>query len=224
MTINPLNELEAIAQTLASLSASMEKDLGDLPYSRISGYITQTDNLADDIFHEISVLREKQGEEQVRAYVSGNADGYMLAKQTIEAEQSELFEAEKEIAREQLEREAEISAQDFDTITIVAVHELTQDEQNELVFEDEQDDASDFVSDLQGDSVPQMQQAFDEIFAAQERPALNADMQDEREQLVDGYAPVTNPEADFWARGLTEQPKPEPFRLASIFRRAKEDA
>jgi hypothetical protein len=42
---------------------------------------------------------------------------------------------------------------------------------------------------------------------------------------VEGYAPVTNPEADFWARGLTEQPKPErklnPF---SIFRREPEDA
>lgn len=262
MTINPLNELEAIAQTLASLSASMEKDLGDLPYSRICGYITQTNNLADDIFHEISVLREKQGEEQVRAYVSGNADGYLLAKQTIEAEQSELFEAEKETAREQLEREPEIpegftkwdgahtplgpgsflqvmyrdgevsgpcpsdevfaywegDGCDDDVIAYRIVDAPSQSDPNE------QDDASDFVSDLQGDSVPQMQQAFDEILAAQERPALNADMQDEREQLVDGYAPVINPEADFWARGLTEQPKPEPFRLASIFRRAKEDA
>ncbi len=80
----------------------------------------------------------------------------------------------------------------------------------------------------------------------EEAPALNEAMQDEREQ---GYAPVTNPEADawsapvettpgtlteyvpptnpdadFWARGITEQPKPEPFRLASIFRREKEDA
>jgi hypothetical protein len=84
----------------------------------------------------------------------------------------------------------------------------------------------------------------------EELPALNEAIQDEREQPVeDGYAPVTNPEADawsapvettpgtlteyvpptnpdadFWARGITEQPKPEPFRLASIFRREKEDA
>ena len=36
-----------------------------------------------------------------------------------------------------------------------------------------------------------------------ERPALNEAMQDERELT----APPTNPDADFWARGLTEQPK-----------------
>jgi hypothetical protein len=55
----------------------------------------------------------------------------------------------------------------------------------------------------------------------EEAPALNEAMQDEREQ---GYAPVTNPEADFWARTLTEQPKPQSYSPFSIFRREKEDA
>ena len=35
--------------------------------------------------------------------------------------------------------------------------------------------------------------------AAPDAPALNADMQDEREQPVEGYAPVTNPEAHIQA-------------------------
>ena len=192
MTINPLNELEAIAQTLASLSASMEKDLGDLPYSRISGYITQTNNLADDIFHEISVLRERQGEEQVRAYVSGNADGYMLAKQTIEAEQSELFEAEQEAASEQLEADHALPP---------AVDDVVAEEPSELF----------------------------EVQPVEEAPALNADMQDEREQPVEGYAPVTNPEADqvvsamswYSPKEIAERHKVDVFAL---FRREKEDA
>jgi hypothetical protein len=59
----------------------------------------------------------------------------------------------------------------------------------------------------------------------EERPALNEQMQDEREQPVeDGYAPVTSPEADFWARTLTEQPKPQSYSPFNIFRREKEDA
>ena len=84
----------------------------------------------------------------------------------------------------------------------------------------------------------------------EEAPALNEAMQDEREQPVEeGYAPVTNPEADawsapvettpgtlteyvpptnpeadFWAQTLTEQPKPQSYSPFSIFRREKEDA
>ena len=84
----------------------------------------------------------------------------------------------------------------------------------------------------------------------EEAPALNADMQDAREQPVtdvaaliasgehsydevaaiaypepDGYAPVTNPEADFWARGLA-QAEPEKKHRFSIFghKRETEDA
>lgn len=58
----------------------------------------------------------------------------------------------------------------------------------------------------------------------EEAPALNEAMQDEREQPAEGYAPVTNPEADFWARTLTEQPKPQSYSPFNIFRREKEDA
>jgi hypothetical protein len=59
----------------------------------------------------------------------------------------------------------------------------------------------------------------------EEAPALNEQMQDEREQPVeDGYAPVTSPEADFWARTLTEQPKPQSYSPFNIFRREKEEA
>ena len=87
-------------------------------------------------------------------------------------------------------------------------------------------------------------------YASAERPALNEQMQDEREQPVtdvaaliasgehsydevaaiaypepDGYAPVTNPEADFWARGLA-QAEPEKKHRFSIFghKRETEDA
>lgn len=103
-------------------------------------------------------------------------------------EQPELFEDEKAVAREQLERE---------------------------------DDASEFAEPMPDPEFIELDEQTCE--PVEEAPALNEAMQDEREQPVEGYAPVTNPEADFWARGI-EQPKPEPFRLASIFRREKEDA
>jgi hypothetical protein len=95
------------------------------------------------------------------------------------------------------------------------------DEQPEL-FEDEKVEA---LEQLETDHA--LPPSADDVVVeeapqtVEEAPALNEAMQDEREQ---GYAPVTNPEADFWAQTLTEQPKPEPFRLASIFRREKEDA
>lgn len=130
-------------------------------------------------------------------------------------EQPELFEDEKAVAREQLERE---------------------------------DDASEFAEPMPDPEFIELDEQTCE--PVEEAPALNEAMQDEREQLVeDGYAPVTNPEADawsapvettpgtlaeyvpptnpdadFWARTLTEQPKPEPFRFPSIFRREKEEA
>ena len=83
------------------------------------------------------------------------------------------FEAEKAVAREQLERE---------------------------------DDASEFAElDL-----PPMDSERAEIILSlltDEAPALNADMQDEREQPVeDGYAPVTNPEADAWSAPVETTP------------------
>ena len=88
-------------------------------------------------------------------------------------DEPELFEADKETAREQLERE---------------------------------DDASEFAElDL-----PPMDLERAEIILSlltNEAPALNADMQDEREQPVeDGYAPVTNPEADAWSAPVETTP------------------
>ena len=73
----------------------------------------------------------------------------------------------------------------------------------------------------------------------EEAPALNADMQDAREQPVEGYAPVTNPEAhiqaveaeryaqptnpeaDFWSRGLAPA-EPEKKHRFSIFGHKRE--
>ena len=64
----------------------------------------------------------------------------------------------------------------------------------------------------------------------EERPALNEAMQDEREQPVeDGYAPVTNPEADqvvsamswYEPKAIAERSKFDPFGL---FKREKEEA
>jgi hypothetical protein len=138
---------------------------------------------------------------------------------------------------------------------IAALEPVPADEQPEL-FEDQQEVASEQLASDHAlppsadDVVVEEPSELFEAVLVEERPALNAEMQDEREQPVeDGYAPVTNPEADawsapvettpgtlteyvpptnpdadFWARGITEQPKPEPFRLASIFRREKEDA
>lgn len=64
----------------------------------------------------------------------------------------------------------------------------------------------------------------------EESPALNEAMQDEREQPVeDGYAPVTNPEADqvvsamswYEPKAIAERSKFDPFGL---FKREKEEA
>ena len=106
------------------------------------------------------------------------------------------------------------------TQAIESLHPPIPDEQPEL-FED----ASVAFEQLETDHA--LPPSADDVVVeeapqtVEEAPALNEAMQDEREQ---GYAPVTNPEADFWAQTLTEQPKPEPFRLTSIFRREKEEA
>ncbi len=128
---------------------------------------------------------------------------------------------------------------------IAALEPVLADEQPEL-FED----ASVALEQLETDHA--LPPSADDVVVeeapetVEEAPALNADMVDEREEgyahvtspeadawsapvettpgTLTEYVPPTNPEADFWARGITEQPKPEPFRLASIFRREKEDA
>jgi hypothetical protein len=48
--------------------------------------------------------------------------------------------------------------------------------------------------------------------------------QPEWNEPTEGYAPVTNPDADFWARGLTSEQKPQSYNPFSIFRREKEEA
>jgi hypothetical protein len=128
---------------------------------------------------------------------------------------------------------------------IAALEPEPADEQSEL-FEDQQEVASEqLASDhaLPPSADDVVEEAPETV---EEAPALNADMVDEREEgyahvtspeaeawsapvettpgTLTEYVPPTNPEADFWARGITEQPKPEPFRLASIFKREKEDA
>jgi hypothetical protein len=116
--------------------------------------------------------------------------------------------------------DAELYQVDLD-IAIAREPEAIPDEQPEL-FEDEKVEA---LEQLETDHA--LPPSADDVVVeeapetVEEAPALNEAMQDEREE---GYAPVTNPEADFWAQTLTEQPKPEPFRLASIFRREKEEA
>ena len=123
---------------------------------------------------------EDPGLREVQAYTSGRLDGYTQAIQSLE------LAAEKEVAREQLERE---------------------------------DDASEIISDLTGDPAIEPEsglhgepvdgftlmhnavvtQTYTDLGSnlvrgtAPEAPALNSDMQDEREE---GYAPVTNPTID----------------------------
>lgn len=158
------------------------------------------------------VLEELSRVEDLRAELA-DFDRVIAALEPAPTDEPELFEAEKETAREQLASDHALPP---------AADDVVAEEPSELF----------------------------EAVLVEEAPALDADMQDEREQPVeDGYAPVTNPEADawsapvettpgtlaeyvpptdpdadFWARGITEQPKPEPFRLASIFRREKEEA
>lgn len=97
--------------------------------------------------------------------------------------------------------------------------------------------ADDVVTDLQGDTVEEMREAFEDVFEAQAEPVehisiLTGDPAIEPESglhgdpvpQTEGYAPVTNPEADFWARGLERDQKPQTYNPFNIFRREKEDA
>jgi hypothetical protein len=141
------------------------------------------------------------------------------------------FEAEKAVAREQLEREPDAQLPGIDDIIDP---DLTGGLKTEVYLErlhagtlrrpdpDEQDDASEFISDLTGDPAIEPEAGLQE-----ERPALNEQMQDEREQPVEGYAPVTNPEADALAKAhdyyspekVAERNRFNPF---TMFRREPE--
>jgi hypothetical protein len=227
-------------------------------------------------------VRDEHFEEAIRCNLSGSKWQYHiddLDRAIAALTPTPDFEAEKETAREQLEREPEIpegftkwegcewTGLPSDMVQVIFHDEPTPyfptsaenleplwawdrcspDAQRIIAYRiikaspapdpDEQDDASEFISDLtgdpaiepeaglhgeptdlQGDTVPELQQAFDEIFGAQEeRPAINEQMQDERELPItdaiqeveaatrrqlnsEGYAPVTNPEADAIAR------------------------
>jgi len=105
----------------------------------------------------------------------------------------------------------------------VAEPQPTPDEPD--LFEDA---AAEHISELTGDPAIEPESGLRDYGFAEhveaERAALNEQMQDEREQPVEGYAPVTNPEADFWARGLAPTEPEKKYNPFGIFKRAKEDA
>jgi hypothetical protein len=140
---------------------------------------------------------------------------------------------------EELNRVEDLRAElaDFDR-AIAALEPALTDEQPEL-FEDEQEAASEQLAsdhalppaadDVVAEEAPEPE--FIELDEqtcepVEEAPALNEAMQDEREQ---GYAPVTNPEADqvvsamswYSPKEIAERTKFDPFGL---FKREKEDA
>jgi hypothetical protein len=125
---------------------------------------------------------------------------------------------------EELNRVEDLRAElaDFDR-AIAALEPALTDEQPEL-FEDQQEVASEQLA-----SDHALPPSADDV-AVEEAPALNEAMQDEPEQPVeDGYAPVTNPEADqvvsamswYSPKEIAERNKFDPFGL---FKREKEDA
>lgn len=119
------------------------------------------------------------------------------------------FEAEKETAREQLEREPEIPEEGLGSSLI------------EMGYGDD-DTPTEHISILAGDPAIEPEAGLHE-----ERPALNSDMHDERElpiteaiqdveaatqRLLDpeGYAPVVTPEAQMFSYGIQSEQKPKP--------------
>jgi hypothetical protein len=101
--------------------------------------------------------------------------------------------------------------------------------------------ADDVVTDLQGDTVEEMREAFENVFEAQEEPGefiseLTGDPAIEPESglhgdpvpQTEGYAPVTNPDADAIAKAhdyySPEKVAARNRSMFSIFRRESEDA
>ena len=176
----------------------------------LSGRIKEIERQSNELHTCLNALdiAEMDAEDEAREWAEAES-------LPVTDEQPELFAAEKEVAREQLERE---------------------------------DDASEFAEPMPDPEFVVLDEQTCE--PVEEAPALNADMQDEREQPVtdvaaliasgghsydevaaiaypepDGYAPVTNPEADFWARGVAPA-EPEKKHRFSIFghKRETEDA
>jgi hypothetical protein len=92
-----------------------------------------------------------------------------------------------------------------------------------LGFTDEPDVASDFA---EPDDKAQRSAAIE--LTADVEPLPEATplerIPEWNEPQTEGYAPVTNPEADFWARGLERDQKPQTYNPFNIFRREKEEA
>lgn len=164
----------------------------------------------------------------------------------IADEQPELFDEPQEIEASSQSESCVLSlGAETDLQTSPGEAEESRDQ-----FEEEAERAA--AIELTADVMPEsgLHDDWCPEYASAERPALNEQMQDEREQPVtdvaaliasgehsydevaaiaypepDGYAPVTNPEADFWARGLA-QAEPEKKHRFSIFghKRETEDA
>lgn len=181
---------------------------------------------------------EDPGLREVQLYLDGRLDGYTQAIQSLE------LEAEKEVAREQLEREPKIPEESLGS-SLIAMGYGDDDTPAEHISILTGDPAIEPETGLHGEPVeeavfieeinaPHLQSGYDlyaehlaAVAAMDEAPALNADMQDEREQPVEGYAPVTNPEADAIARAhdyyspekVAERNRFNPF---AMFRREPE--
>ena len=223
----------------------------------LSGRIKEIERQSNELHTCLNALdiAEMDAEDEAREWAEAES-------LPVTDEQPELFAAEKEVAREQLEREPEIHAgftewdggecplpvgTRFDMICracgpwydmevladstlewqhtgrdldIVAYRVI---EASPAPDPDEQDDASEFAEPMPDPEFVVLDEQTCE--PVEEAPALNADMQDEREQPVtdvaaliasgehsydevaaiaypepDGYAPVTNPEADALAK------------------------
>lgn len=151
----------------------------------------------------------------------------------LEPSPAELFEAEKSEAREQLEREDDASefAEPMPDPEFVVLDEQTCEPVEEAPALNEQmQDERELTAALpqpEWNEPPQSISMIDEQTCEPVDPTLRAFEDDHivEPQPTEGYAPVTNPEADFWARGLA-QAEPEKKHRFSIFghKRETEDA
>ena len=151
----------------------------------------------------------------------------------LEPSPAELFEAEKSEAREQLEREDDASefAEPMPDPEFVVLDEQTCEPVDEAPALNEQmQDERELTAALPQPEWNEPRQSIsmiDEQTCEPVDPTLRAFEDDHivEPQPTEGYAPVTNPEADFWARGLA-QAEPEKKHRFSIFghKRETEDA
>jgi hypothetical protein len=67
--------------------------------------------------------------------------------------------------------------------------------------------ADDVVTDLQGDTVEEMREAFEDVFETQAAPIPQPEW---NEPQPEGYAPVVTPEAKMFSHGIQSEQKPDP--------------